>query len=114
MKSKGIFWVPTLAAQDRGVERALGDPQRRDRALALREAMRSAVTNARLLGVKVALGFDAASAEKQGRSAEELETMVKYGFTPLQAIQAATLGGAELYGERIGAIEPGNYADLSG
>jgi len=40
--------------------------------------------------------------------------MVKYGFTPLEAIQAATLGGAELYGERIGVIEPGTYADLIG
>jgi imidazolonepropionase-like amidohydrolase len=112
MKSKQIFWVPTLAAQDRGIEAWLGDPQRRERALALRDAMRSAVANARQLGVKVALGFDASEAEQQGHSADELTMMVKYGFTPLEAIQAATLGGAELYGDKIGAIEPGNYADL--
>jgi imidazolonepropionase-like amidohydrolase len=112
MKAKGIFWVPTLAAQDRGIEASLGDPQRKERMLALREAMRSAVANARQFGVKVALGFDAAEAAQQGHSADELTTMVKYGFTPLEAIQAATLGGAELYGERIGAIVPGNYADL--
>jgi len=112
MKRKGIFWVPTLTAQDRGIEAALGDPQRRARVMALREAMRSAVANARHLGVKVALGFDAAEAAYQGHSADELKTMVKYGFTPLEAIQAATLGGAELYGDKIGAIEPGDYADL--
>ncbi|NUR44757.1 MAG: amidohydrolase family protein [Sphingomonas sp.] len=112
MKAKGIFWVPTMAAQDRGIEAALGDPARRDRSLALRESMRSTVTNARQLGVKVALGFDAAEAAYQGRGADELKTMVKYGFSPLEAIQAATLGGAELYGEKIGTLEPGNYADL--
>jgi len=112
MKAKGIFWVPTLAAQDRGIEAALGDPTRRERMLALRDAMRSTVANARQLGVKVALGFDAAEAAYQGHSADELKTMVRYGFTPLEALRAATLGGAELYGDKIGAIEPGAYADL--
>jgi imidazolonepropionase-like amidohydrolase len=112
MKAKGIFWVPTMAAQDRGIEGFLSDPQHKDRALALQKTMRATVANARQLGVKVALGFDAAEAAYQGRSADELKAMVKYGFTPLEAIQAATLGGAELYGDKIGAIEPGNYADL--
>lgn len=112
MKANGIFWVPTLAAQDRGIEALVGDPQRRERVLALRESMRSAVANARQLGVKVALGFDASEGAYQGHSADELKTMVRYGFTPLEAIQAATLGGAELYGDKIGTIEPGNYADL--
>ena len=112
MKSKGIFWVPTLTASDRNIESSLGNAQRRERALALQQALRSAVANVRQLGVKVALGFDAASANEQGHSADELKTMVKYGFTPLEAIQAATLGGAELYGDKIGAIEPGKYADF--
>ena len=74
--------------------------------------MRSVVADSRQLGVKVALGFDAAEAAYQGHSADELKTMVRYGFTPLEAIQAATLGGAELYGEQLGAIEPGYYADV--
>jgi imidazolonepropionase-like amidohydrolase len=42
----------------------------------------------------------------------ELELLVKAGLTPLEALRAATLGGAELYGDHVGAIEPGNYADL--
>jgi imidazolonepropionase-like amidohydrolase len=112
MKAKGIFWVPTIAAQDRGIEAALSDRERRERVLALRESMRSAVANARQLGVKVALGFDASEATYQGHSADEFKAMVRYGFTPLEAIQAATLGGAELYGDKIGEIRPGNYADL--
>lgn len=112
MKAKGIFWVPTLTGANKGIQRGLADPERRERSLALEQAIRSTVANARQLGVKVALGFDAASAAGQGHSADELQTMVKFGFTPLEALQAATLGGAELYGDKIGAIEPGNYADL--
>lgn len=112
MKAKGIFWVPTLTGVDRQIEPFLAEPKLRQKALSFQEELRSTVANARQLGVKVALGFDASSAEGQGHSAEELKTMVKYGFTPLEALQAATLGGAELYGDRVGAIEPGNYADL--
>jgi imidazolonepropionase-like amidohydrolase len=112
MKAKGIFWVPTLTGPDKGIEAALGDPGQREKVLALRQAMLQTVANARRLGVKVALGFDASEAAEQGHSADELKTMVKYGFTPLEVIRAATLGGAELYGDKIGSIEPGNYADL--
>jgi imidazolonepropionase-like amidohydrolase len=112
MKAKGIFWVPTLTGADNGIQSLLSDPEQREKGLALQQAMRSTVANARQLGVKVALGFDAASAAGQGHSADELKTMVKYGFTPLEALQAATLGGAQLYADKIGAIEPGNYADL--
>ena len=112
MKAKGIFWVPTLTGADKGIEAALGNPEQRDKALALQQSIRATVASARQLGVKVALGFDAAEADQQGHSADELKTMVKYGFTPVEALRAATLGGAELYGDKIGAVEAGDYADL--
>ena len=112
MKAKGIFWVPTLTAPDRQIEAGLNDPDQREKLLAARETMRRTVATARRLGIKVALGFDATAAEDQGHSAEELKTMVKYGFTPLETIRAATLGGAELYGDKIGALEAGDYADM--
>ena len=40
--------------------------------------------------------------------------MAKNGMTSLQAIRAATLGGAELmdWSDRVGAIAPGKYADI--
>ncbi|MEJ0046681.1 MAG: amidohydrolase family protein [Rhodospirillales bacterium] len=40
--------------------------------------------------------------------------MVRYGMTPMQAIQAATVTSAELLGwqKDVGAVEPGRYADL--
>jgi imidazolonepropionase-like amidohydrolase len=40
--------------------------------------------------------------------------MVKYGMTPLQAIQAATINAADLLGksELLGSLQPGKYADI--
>jgi imidazolonepropionase-like amidohydrolase len=40
--------------------------------------------------------------------------MVKYGLTPMQAIQSATTNAADLLGwaDRVGSIEPGKFADL--
>jgi imidazolonepropionase-like amidohydrolase len=64
-------------------------------------------------GVKVAFGTDAA-VYPHGLNAREFAVMVKLGMTPAQAIRAATLNAAELLGwtDRIGAIEPGRYADI--
>jgi imidazolonepropionase-like amidohydrolase len=44
----------------------------------------------------------------------EVELLVEAGFTPLEAIQIATLNGAKFLGEdaRIGSIAPGKQADL--
>jgi imidazolonepropionase-like amidohydrolase len=40
--------------------------------------------------------------------------MVQNGMTPIQAIQAATMGGADLIGvaKLVGSIKPGKYADV--
>lgn len=45
---------------------------------------------------------------------EELQRFVAAGFTPLEALQTATLNPAQFFGmeDRLGAIEPGKYADL--
>src|SRR5688500_9599230 len=44
----------------------------------------------------------------------QVELLVEAGFTPVEAIQIATLNGAKLLGEaeRIGSIAPGKVADL--
>lgn len=43
-----------------------------------------------------------------------VETLVAMGFTPLEAIRLATLGGATFLGidKRTGSVEPGKEADL--
>jgi len=40
--------------------------------------------------------------------------MVKFGMTPLAALQAGTLNGAKLLGweGQIGALKPGYFADI--
>ena len=45
---------------------------------------------------------------------DELEWLVKSGFTPLQALQSATFNPAQFLGkmEKYGVVEPGHVADL--
>ncbi len=46
--------------------------------------------------------------------AKQFAFMVKYGMTPMQAIQAATTNAADLLGHSdvVGSIKPGKYADM--
>jgi imidazolonepropionase-like amidohydrolase len=69
---------------------------------------------ARAAGVKIAYGTDAGAFEWTITPAMQLPTMVRYGMTPMQAIQSATSVAAELFGwqDSVGAIEPGKFADI--
>jgi len=64
-------------------------------------------------GVKMAFGTDAGVCP-YGTSAKQFAFMVKYGMTPMQAIQAATTNAADLLGHsnEVGSIRPGKYADV--
>jgi len=64
-------------------------------------------------GAKMAFGTDA-SVCAYGTSGKQFAFMVKYGMTPMQAIQAATSNAADLLGhaDEIGSIKAGKYADL--
>lgn len=64
-------------------------------------------------GVKMAFGTDGA-VYPHGDNGKQFAYMVKYGMTPMQAIQAATIHAADLIGwaDTVGAIEPGKFADL--
>ena len=64
-------------------------------------------------GVKMAFGSDGA-VYPHGDNGKQFAYMVKYGMTPMQAIQAATVSAADLLGwaDKVGAIEPGKFADL--
>lgn len=61
----------------------------------------------------MAFGTDSA-ALPHGLNAREFGAMVRFGLTPLQAIQAATINGADLLGrtDLVGTLEPGKIADL--
>ncbi len=64
-------------------------------------------------GVKIAFGTDG-GVYPNGWNARQFPYMVKYGLTPIQAIQSATVHAADLLGwsDRVGSIAPGKYADL--
>ena len=64
-------------------------------------------------GVKIAYGTDA-GVYPHGDNAKQFFYMVKFGLTPAQAIQSATINAAELIGakDKIGSISVGKYADF--
>jgi imidazolonepropionase-like amidohydrolase len=64
-------------------------------------------------GVRMAFGTDA-GIFPHGDNARQFAYMVRYGMTPIEAIQAATVNGAELIGwpDDVGSIEAGKYADI--
>jgi imidazolonepropionase-like amidohydrolase len=64
-------------------------------------------------GVKMSFGTDAGVCP-YGTSGKQFAFMVKYGMTPMQAIQAATTNAADLLGHAdvLGSIKPGKYADV--
>jgi imidazolonepropionase-like amidohydrolase len=63
-------------------------------------------------GVKQAYGTDA-GVYPHGMNGRQFAHMVRWGMTPLQAIQSATVNAADLLGwTMVGAIAPGKYADL--
>jgi imidazolonepropionase-like amidohydrolase len=64
-------------------------------------------------GVKIAFGTDA-GVYPHGWNAKQFAYMVRYGLTPMQAIQSATVNAADLIGwaDRVGSLEPGKLADI--
>ncbi len=74
-----------------------------------RQTFRAAVK----AGVKMIFGTDA-GVYPNGYNARQFATMVQWGMTPMQAIQAATVNAAEALGRSgdVGAIAAGRYGDL--
>jgi imidazolonepropionase-like amidohydrolase len=64
-------------------------------------------------GVKMSFGTDAGVCPYE-KSVNQFAFMVRYGMTPMQAIQAATTNAADLLGHSdvVGNIKPGKFADV--
>jgi imidazolonepropionase-like amidohydrolase len=64
-------------------------------------------------GIRMTLGTDA-GIYPHGDNAKQLAVMVRYGMTPMQAIQAATIHSADALGlaGQVGTLASGAYADL--
>src|SRR6266550_1614026 len=109
MVAKGVYYCPTLTvtefvAPGRGGVWAKIPQYHRD---SFQRALRK--------GVKIAFGTDAGGfAWDALNEAKEFEYETQYGMTPMQAIQTATRGAADLLGmsDQIGTIEAGKLADI--
>ena len=77
------------------------------------DIQRAGFTKAVKMGVKIAYGTDS-GVYPHGGNAKQFAYMVRYGMTPMQAIQSATIRAAELLGkeETLGSVQPGRFADL--
>ncbi|MEJ7684264.1 MAG: amidohydrolase family protein [Segetibacter sp.] len=64
-------------------------------------------------GIKIAFGTDA-GVYPHGWNAKQFFYMVKFGLTPMQAIQSSTINAADLLGwkEKTGSITKGKWADI--
>jgi imidazolonepropionase-like amidohydrolase len=74
---------------------------------------RAAFQRAVSLGVNIAYGTDS-GVYPHGLNGMQLVSMVRFGMTPMQAIQSATINAAQMmdWEDRVGSIAPGKYADL--
>jgi len=115
MKAKGVFLVADIYDGDWIDEygKAHGWPAETLRKnFDTTEAQRVGFRKAVKAGVKIAYGTDA-GVYPHGLNARQMKYMVRYGMTPMQAIQSATTVAAELMKKTdVGAVAPGRYADL--
>ena len=112
MAQRGVYWCPTIfvtsyVAPGRGAAGAAIWSQLIDKG-------REAFGRALRAGVKIANGTDAGGYPWTEPLAREFTYLVRYGMTPMQAIQAGTSVAAELLGQQdnFGSIAQGHWADL--
>jgi imidazolonepropionase-like amidohydrolase len=116
MLERGTWLVPTLTAGDTTDELAANERLPDAVRAKLRELGRpelEAFRRAADAGVRVAMGTDCPVAP-HGTNLRELQLMAENGFTPTQALVAATSSAAALMGlqDQLGTLEPGKRADL--
>jgi imidazolonepropionase-like amidohydrolase len=111
MAKNGVGFCPTLAADEAMARYAGWKPGNSEpaRLRSKRQTMKAAIE----AGVTVVNGSDI-GVFSHGEGVRELELLVDYGLTPVQALKAATSVAASALhlGERIGAVKPGRVADL--
>jgi imidazolonepropionase-like amidohydrolase len=112
MHEKQIFAVPTFTIVEYFMEHA-ATPAQAERERQALEMHAREFPRQLAAGVPIAMGSDVGPFP-HGTQAREFVLMVKYGMTPLAALQAGTLNGAKLLGwqGQVGALKSGYFADI--
>jgi imidazolonepropionase-like amidohydrolase len=116
MKERGTYLVADVYNDDYIISEytRLGYPEKIiEKERKVGRAQRENFQRAAKAGVKMAFGTDA-GVYPHGWNAKQFAHMVRWGLTPMQAIQSATVNAADLLGwsDRIGTIGQGMFADI--
>lgn len=116
MKQKGTYLVADIYNDDYILAEyaKLGFPQKIiEKERLVGRTQRENFQKAAKAGVKIAYGTDS-GVYPHGDNAKQFFYMVKFGLTPIQAIQSATINAADLIGakDKIGSISVGKFADI--
>jgi imidazolonepropionase-like amidohydrolase len=116
--ASGAYYVPTLSTVNGYIERIEANADAYEPDVRAKIEWRIGITGKSLevlhpKGVPIAFGTDA-GVSKHGRNADEFELLVRFGMTPMEAIEAATVNAADLLGvsDIAGTLEPGKSADI--
>ncbi|MGC1594963.1 MAG: amidohydrolase family protein [Candidatus Acidiferrales bacterium] len=112
MREKQIFAVPTFTISEYFADHA-ATPEAAAHERAILDLHAAEFKKQLAAGVPIAMGSDVGPFP-HGTQAREFVLMVKYGMSPLAAIQAGTLNGAKLLGleDQIGELKAGYAADI--
>jgi imidazolonepropionase-like amidohydrolase len=112
MRDRGTFLVPTLTVRV-GIAESKFPPAVQAKADAAIKQQDTMVRLAVAMGVKIALGTDAA-VFPHGENALEFAYMAADGLTNSQSLMAGTSAAAELLGlqDKVGSLKPGMLADV--
>ena len=113
MKEHGTFYSATLDVHDCITSKPDTPKDFLEHNKGIADIHYNAFKKAVAAGVKIAFSTDVPVCPYKD-AGKEFAYMVKYGMTPMQAIQAATIGGAELIGvlDKVGSIKKGKFADM--
>jgi imidazolonepropionase-like amidohydrolase len=112
MHDRGTYLVPTLSVRA-GIAESKFPPLVQAKADLAMKAQDDLVHRALKMGVKIALGTDAA-VYPHGDNALEFVLMANDGMTPAQSLRAGTSVAADLLGlaSKVGTLEAGKFADV--